>query len=51
MAKQQSLGVFRKMFCLHTISVQRERQFKRLLFIDFLLLLREEIIIFGMLIS
>ena len=51
MAKQQSLGVFRKMFCLHPIPVLRERQFKRLLLIDFLLLLREEIIIFGMLIS
>ena len=51
MAKQQSLGHFRKMFCLHPISVQRERQFKKLLLIDFLLLLRGEITIFGMLTS
>ena len=51
MAKQQSLGRFQKDVLSTYDSVQRERQFKRLLFIDFLLLLREEIIIFGMLIS
>ena len=52
MAKQQSLGRFQKdVLSTYDLCAARERQFKRLLFIDFLLLLREEIIIFGMLIS
>ena len=54
MAKQQSLGHFQK-DVLSTSDVCAAQTsiiiFKRLLLIDFLLLLRGEIIIFGMLIS
>ena len=44
-------GVFRKVFCLHLISVQPERQFKKSLLMNFLFLLIGEKINFGMLIS
>ena len=44
-------GIFRKVFRLHLISVQPERQFKKSLLMNFPFLLRGEKINFGMLIS
>ena len=51
MAKEQSLGRFQKVVLSTSDLCASKRQFKRVLLIDFLLFLRGEIIIFGMLIS